>query len=512
MGDIFSENNKRIAKNTFFLYIRMLLIMIVGLFTTRIILSTLGVEDYGIYVIVGGTVALFSFLNATLSTATARFITFELGTGDLGKLKKTFSGALTVHIFLALIFCILAETVGLWILENKLMISEGRMEATHIVYQLSIITAIIGIIQVPYNASIIAHERMNVYAYFSIIEVLLKLGVAYSLMVSNFDKLITYALLNFIIVILIASLYKYYATKKFIECKFGLCYEKKIIVPMLSFSGWDLYGNMSIIARTQGVNIMQNIFFGTLINAAGGIATQVQNATAQFAENFLTAIRPQIVKNYAKGNIIEVQNLVINTSKFSFLLLFFISFPLILENKFILNLWLENVPDYAVAFCKLVLINNLVSIIFRPGTYLIHATGRIKRMSFFNGTVLFMILPFSYFFLKIGFPPTISYVINIILLIICCIYGFFILKSYIPEYSICMFVKKSLIIILFILFVSTPIPIILYLVLFEGWIRFLSIGFSFILCLAFSIFFIGIDRQMRRKIICLVKDKISKQK
>jgi O-antigen/teichoic acid export membrane protein len=477
----------------------------VSLYTSRIVLSILGIEDFGIYTVVGGVVALFSFLNNTLSAATSRFITFELGTGNLEKLKKTFGSALIVHFILALIVLILAETVGLWFLENKLIIPENRVIAARIVYQLSVITTMIGIVRVPYNASIIAHERMNIYAYFSIIEVSLQLAIVYLLLVGNFDKLILYATLIFIVGVLMTFLYGYYASRHFIECRFRFCYEKEIVIPMLSFSGWDLYGNMSVMARTQGVNILQNMFFGPLINAAGGIATQVQNAVAGFAENFLTAMRPPIVKNYAQRNIDEMQKLVINASKFSFLLLFCISFPLILENKFILNLWLREVPDYAVIFCQLVLINNLISIIFRPIMYSIHATGKIKKMSFINGTVLFMTLPFSYYFLKMGFAPITPYILNIILLIVCCLYLPFILRTYIPLFSIRQFFKKSLAIISVIVVISTPIPFFLHLNLEEGWMRFVFVGISFVLCMSISTFFIALNKKNRDSIVLKIK-------
>jgi len=496
-----TENNKRLVRNTLFLYVRMLFILGVNLFTLRVVLSVLGIEDYGIYNVVAGVVTLFSFLNDALIGSTSRFITFELGTGNFEKLEKIFRGALTVHFILALIILLLAQTVGLWILEENLVIPENRMGVARIVYQLSIITAMVTIMRVPYNAAIIAHERMEIHAYLGILEASLQLAVAYLLMISDFDKLVMYAALVTVVRMLMFFLCGYYSSKYFIECKSRFCYEKNIVAPMLFFSGWDLYGNMSVMARTQGVNILQNMFFGPLINAAGGIASQVQGAVAGFADSFLTAVRPQIVKYYAQENINEMQNLIINSSKYSFSLLLFISLPLILENKFVLNLWLKEVPGYAVYFCQLVLMHNMISIIFRPVLFSIHATGEIKKMSFINGTIIFMTLPISYYFLKIGFTPLVPYVVNIILMVIYSLHMPFLLKTLIPQFSVLQFFKKSLIVSIVIAMISIPIPIFLHLNLNEGWGRFVLVGISSTLCICFSTFFIAMDKRSRGFII-----------
>ena len=505
-----AENNKRIAKNTVFLYIRMLLVMLVGLYASRIILATLGIEDFGIYNIVGGLVAMFSFLNGTLSGATSRFITYELGTNNKENLQNVFSGTLTIHLILALLIFLLSETIGLWFLENKLVIPENRMMAARFVFHLSIITCLISIIQVPYTAAIIAHERMNIYAYVSILEVFLKLGAVYLLVIGNFDKLSFYASLMLCIIILIAFFYFYYGSKIFQECRFKLTTNKEIIKPMLSYSGWDLYGNMSIMARGQGINILLNIFFGASINAASGIATQVQNAVAGFSDNFLIAVRPQIVKNYASNNNNEMQKLIFNASIFSFLLLFIISFPIILECHFILHLWLKEVPDYSIVFCQLTLIFNLISIMFRSIMFSIHATGKMKRISFINGTIYLMVIPISYCFLKAGFSPTIPFVINIILLFVGSISNLYTLHLYIPTFSIVLFLRKVVLVCAVTIFVAIILPLYFRFIFEESWRRFIIVGFTSVLAILTSGYFIAMDKTMRKKIICNIQNKIKK--
>ena len=335
-----TSNNKRIAKNTIMLYIRMFISMVVGLYTSRVVLATLGVEDYGIYGVVGGVVAMMGFLNASMSGATSRFLTFELGRGDKDRLAKTFSSALIVHIAIAIIVFILAETVGLWFLCNKLNIPEGRMEAAHWVYQFSILATMLSITQVPYNATIIAHEKMDVYAYMEILNVTLKLLIVYLLCIGNFDKLILYASLMLAVSILIMMVYRIYAIHQFPEAHFHWIWDKTYLRPLLSFSGWDLYGNACVIARQQGTNFLINIFYGVVFNAASGIATTVQGTISGLAFNIILAFRPQIIKQYAKGNVEDMSKLVGNAVCFTTILFGCMSIPLILETHYIMKAWL----------------------------------------------------------------------------------------------------------------------------------------------------------------------------
>ncbi|NRT13274.1 polysaccharide biosynthesis protein [Flavobacterium sp. 14A] len=503
------SNSKRIAKNTLLLYFRMFITMGVSLYTSRVVLNTLGISDYGVYNVVGGVVAMFSFLNGSLSGATSRFLTFELGTQNKERLNKVFSSALTVHLGLAIIILVIGETIGLWLLENKLVIAENRMFAARIVYQLSIISCIVAIIHVPSSAAIIAHERMNIYAYVSIVEVGLKLLVVFLLLIGNFDKLILYGVLTLIVTIIITLIYQIYSYRNFSECKFRISLDKEMMMPMLSYSGWDLYGNLSVMVRGQGINILLNTFFGTIINAASGIATQVQNAIAGFADNFLVAVRPQIVKNYASGNIVEMQRLIFNASKFSFLLLFLISFTFIVEIEFVMKLWLVKVPLYAIIFCQLSLLNNLVSIMFRTVMFSIHATGKMKRISFINGTIYIMVLPISYGLLKLGFSPIAPFLINIFLLTIGCASNLITLNLYIPEFSISEFLKKVVMINLIIVVLSSIMPLIIYYSMEEGFLRFLIVGFTSVVSIGIATYYIAIDNDMRKASKSYLLNKIS---
>lgn len=309
------EENKRIAKNAIMLYLRMFLTMIVGLYTSRIVLTTLGVEDYGVYGVVGGIVSMLSFLNASMSGATSRFLTFELGRGDRQRLSDTFSTALIFHVLIAIIVFIIAETVGLWFFYNKLVIPENRIDAAFWVYQLSILSSMFTITQVPYNSCIIAHEKMDVYAYVEMLNVTLKLGIVYLLMVGNFDKLILYAVLVFLVSFIIMFIYRIYCLYMFEECKFHFIVKKAYMSPFLTFSGWDLYGNLSYTVRIQGANFVLNMFYGVVLNAANGIASTVQGILMGFSSNIIMAFKPAIIKKYAVGCFDEMNTLMCFATK-----------------------------------------------------------------------------------------------------------------------------------------------------------------------------------------------------
>lgn len=313
-----AENNKRIAKNTLLLYIRMMLTMAVSLYTSRVVLNTLGVEDFGIYNVVGGVVAMFGFLNGAMATTTQRYITFELGRNDFKQLKKIFNISVSIHAFISIIILILAETIGLWFLYNKMTIPVERIDAALWAYQGSIISTIILIMSVPYNALIIAHEKMSTFAYISVLEAVLKLLIVYMLLIGDFDKLKLYALLMCCIQLIIRFIYGNYCKRHFPETKFQLYKDLKLFNNMLAFAGWNLWGNCASITFTQGVNILLNIFFGPIVNAARGITTQVQGAVNQFSWNFQTALNPQITKSYASGDYIYMHKLIFRSSKFTF--------------------------------------------------------------------------------------------------------------------------------------------------------------------------------------------------
>lgn len=414
MTDV-QANNRRIARNTLMLYLRMLLTVVVGIYTSRVVLNTLGVEDYGIYNVVGGVVSMMGFLNASLAGATSRFITFELGRGDSRRLADTFSSALIAHIGIALVVVLVAETAGLWFVTHKLVIPATRMGAALWVYHLSIVSAAIGITQVPYTACVIAHERMGVYAYMEILNSVLKLLIVYILLVGHFDKLKLYAVLTFAVSALIAAIYRLYCTRKFAESHFRWTWNKEILRPMVSFSAWDVYGNLSVSANQQGTNMMLNMFFGPVVNAAAGVAGTVTGIISGFANNVTTAFRPQIVKQYAQGNIAEMQQLLTNAAKFYILLYGIIMIPLFIEIESVLRLWLGQVPPYTVQFCRATLLCQAISSQVIIANIAIHATGKIKSVSFISGSIYILTLIPAYVVLQFTNSPTSVYAVLLIM-------------------------------------------------------------------------------------------------
>lgn len=408
-----STNNKRIAKNTLFLYFRMLFIMAVSLYTSRVVLSTLGIEDFGIYNVVGGIVGMFSFINGAMTTGTQRYLNYAIGINDFAQTRKVFNTCINIHFFLAAIIFFLAETIGLWFFFTQMNIPDSRMNAAFWVYQFSIFTAGIMIISVPYNAVIIAHERMNIFAYISIVEVVGKLGIVYLLLIGNADRLILYAFLMLCIQIGIRFLYGVYCKKHFPETVFLFVKDWKLTKEMLGFTGWNLWGGCAHIAFTHGVNILLNIFFGPSVNAARGIAIQVQNAVSQFATNFQTALNPQIIKSYALHDYIYMHKLVYRSSKFSFFLLFFLSLPILLETNVILSIWLENVPQYTVTFIRLILWIAIIDAISNPLMTSATATGKVKIYQSVCGGILLLIVPASYIVLKLGASPSSVFIVHL---------------------------------------------------------------------------------------------------
>ena len=426
-----NSSNKRIAKNAVMLYLRMFLTMIVGFYTSRVVLDTLGVEDYGIYGIVGGVVAMVGFLNASMSGATSRFLTFELGRGNPKRLAKTFSSALIVHVGIALIVFVFAETVGLWFLANKLVIPPERMGAAHWVYQLSIVSTMLGITQVPYNATIIAHEKMDVYAYVEILSVTLKLLIVYLLTIGNFDKLILYATLVFAVGVLILIIYRLYCIRHFPESHFHWVWDKTILKPLLSFSGWNLYGNLGGMAQRQGTNFVINFFFGVVMNAAVSIGLTLANVVNQFASNIMVAFRPQIIKFYSQNRKEEMRSLTILAIKVIMFIYSLVAVPVYVETQNLLKIWLVDVPLSAATFCQLF----LISVFFETIRYIIiiniHATGNVKLVSAFAGTV-FILVPFvAYYLFFLHFSVEVAFVLMILANLLLCIVDVLLVRHYV---------------------------------------------------------------------------------
>lgn len=486
--------------------------MAVSLYTSRVVLSVLGIDDFGINTIVTSVITMFNFLNHSMAVATSRFLTFELGKNDLVQLKKTFSASLTIHIIIAIIIIFFGETVGLWYVENKMIIPFGRIQAAHWVYQLSLVSAIITITQTPYDASIISHERMNIYAYIEILSVCLKLLIVYLLLIGKFDKLILYAILTLSVTIIIALLYRAYCIKRFDECKYKFEWDKKIIYPMVSFSGWNLYANIGLDTKDKGVNIVLNLFFSTAVNAAFGLANQVSSTINKFYSNFMTALKPQMVKYYAENRIVEMENLSVNATKYSVLLLFTLSFPIIVEIDFILNHWLKNVPDYANIFCQLFLIIAIINTFWGSINYIVYATGKIRTMSFITGTVYLSIPVLSYCFFRlfeyrtVYTPLLISVVASVTVFMVTLVKT----KSLIPQFSISYFLKKAVLNSFSIIIISSILPLYFHFTLNESWQRLILVIISSGTVIALGTYYIAFDKKMRKTVFKLLISKIKR--
>lgn len=421
-----TSSNKRIARNTGMLYIRMFVMMAVTLFTSRIVLQVLGAEDYGIYNIIGGVVVLFSFLNTALTQATQRFLNFTLGKNDNKATHTVFCMSINAYILLAILFLIGAETVGLWFVDTQLNIPSHRMGAALWVYHFSVITFIINLIRVPYNASIIAYEQMDFFAYLSLLEVSLKLIIVYLLWISPWDKLIVYAFMYTLVTLLITILYKIYCNHHFDITRYKVIWDKGLFKKLFSFSGWSLFGSLANLGANQGLNILVNIFYGVTVNAAMGIANQVSGAVTQFFSNFQTAFSPQIVKDYAAGEYEKLNKLIFSSAKFSFYLMFVISLPLILEMENVLDIWLVDVPPYTAIFTDLILVFMMLEALSGPLWMYVQATGQIRNYQILMSALIALNLPIVFIVLKIGWPVywvwIIRILVDILVIVVRCIY------------------------------------------------------------------------------------------
>lgn len=411
-----TDNNKRIAKNTLMLYIRMIFLMGVTLYTSRIILNSLGITDFGIYNVVGGFVTMLGFISGSLSGATSRFITFELGKGEKGNVKKVFQCSITIHYIFAFILFIIAETIGLWFLNEKMVIPSDRLTAALWVYQCSVATFIISILSIPYNALIIAHERMSAFAYISIFEAFSRLFIAFLIQYSNFDRLIYYSILILLIQGIVRILYSIYCKKNFSESSFKWLWDNELSKKMAAYAGWTMSGNLAVIGYTQGINILLNLFFGPTINAARGIAVQVQSAVNQCFGNFQMAVRPQITKLYAQGDLKSMHSLILNSSRYSYYLIIIMSLPIFVNTEYILHLWLGEIPDHTIKFTQIMILTCMNGAFSQPTLMAIHATGNIKKFQIIEGSLLLTVVPIAYAFLKIAHISS-EYVLIIYLII-----------------------------------------------------------------------------------------------
>ena len=508
-----SANNKRIAKNTLLLYFRMLFMMAVNLYTSRVVLNTLGIVDYGINNVVGGVIAMLGFLTGSLGAASSRYITYDLGKGDMPVMKKTFGNILSIHFILAGIVLVVGETLGLWFMSTQLQIPSERMTAAMWVYQFSIFSSILAVISVPYNATIIAHEKMSAFAYISIVDAVLKLLIVYLLIVIPYDKLIVYAILFFCIQAFDRIVYGVYCSRNFEETRTRPSYDGKLFREIFAFAGWTMNGNLAVIGYTQGLNILLNMFFGPAINAARGIAVQVQGVCQQFCSNFQMALNPQLTKSYAQGDIEDMHRLLVKSSKFSFYILFFIVLPLMLEAGFVLKIWLGIVPEHTVTFLRLILVVGLLYTLSNPIIVSVHATGKLKRFQIIEGSMLLSIVPIAYILLKFfGIRPEYVFVVHIIVELFT---QYARLRIVLPMISMQLsdYVKSVIVPILKVLILSPIIPIVIYNVMQQSVLKFFMVCFICVICMSVVIYFIGCtnhERQFFRKKILAIILKIKR--
>ena len=502
-----SVNNKRIAKNTLFLYFRTIILMLITLYTSRVILNVLGVTDYGIYNVVGGVVAMFGVISGALSSAISRFITFELGKGDKDRTNKVFSSSVNIQFFIAFLVFAIGEIIGVWFINNKMNIPTERLEAANWVLHCSLLAFCINLVSVPYNACIIAHEKMKAFAYVSILEAILKLGVCFLITISPIDKLISYSTLLVGVSLCIRSTYTIYCHRHFEESHYKFIFDKQILKEMTGFAGWNFFTNSAYIFNTQGVNILINLFFGVSLNAARGIATQVDHAVMQFVTNFTTALNPQITKNYAAGNKNAMFTLVCRGAKFSFFLLFILSLPVLIETEYILTLWLKIVPPHAVNFVRLAIIASMVHIIGKTGYTAVMATGHIRRYVIWITTVGCLVFPLSWLAFELGAPSEATYVAYIVVYTLVEVTRLWLMKLQL-NFPISMFVKEVLIKVFVVSVLSVIIPLVFINCVESSLLRTICSVVISLICSIVSVFVCGLTVNERKQIVGIARNRL----
>lgn len=507
--DSHAENTRRIAKNTLMLYVRMLFSMLVSLYTSRVVLNTLGVEDYGIYNVVGGVVAMMGVLNGAMSTSVQRFLNFELGTGNVEKLKQTFSMSLNIYALFALIFVILAETIGVWFLNTHLLIPQERLTAANYVFQFSIFATVVSLMSNPYNAAIVAHERMDVYAYTSIFEVLVKLGIVYLLLVIPFDKLIGYGLFLTCASCLVTLVYYIFCKKHFMECRYRLYWNKSLFQQLFSYFSWNLFGSAAGLIKTEGLNILLNMFFNPAVNAARGIACTINNVLMQFFNNFYTAVRPQIVKYYAQGDTVSMLDLVFKSTKYSFFLCLLVSLPVLIEAPYLIFLWLGQNPEYTIVFTRLIIIISIIDALAAPIMTAAHATGKIKLYQFVVGMITILNIPISYCVLKYVHTDAVTvYTVSLALAVVAFVVRLWIVKRLV-DFSIRLYFRIVILRILLLAVLSVPLPLWLHYVMEDGFMNCAVVVVVSVVSSCIFIYTLGMNKAERNVVMNAVRNKIN---
>lgn len=500
-----AQNNKRIAKNTAMLYIRTLFVMFISLYTSRVILEALGVDDYGIYQVVGGIVAMFSVISSSLSTAISRFITFEIGSGNKERLKRIFSTSVTIQIAIAVIVAVLTEFVGLWFMEAEMQIPPERLNAARWVLHCSVLTFCINLLSVPYNACIIAHEHMSAFAYISIFESVVKLAICYAVMASPIDNLVFYAILMLILALLIRIIYAVYCHHNFEESRTSWGFDKGIFKEMIGFSGWSFFNNSAFILNNQGVNMLINIYFGVAVNAARGIATQVEHAVLQFVNSFTTALNPQITKSYANGDLPGMHKLVCRGAKFSYFSMLLLALPIIIETEQILSVWLVEVPAHAVAFVQLSLIMGMCDCIGNSGYTACIATGKLKRYSLTITSIACLEFPLAWMFFAIGSTPEYAYYTYIAVKVTILFVRMHLMEKMIGL-KCSMYATNVFLPIAATTVAALILPIAIYFNMKSGIARFILLALTSVVSVSLATLYIGMSKNERMVILHKIKD------
>ena len=493
------ENNKKIMKNTIYLYARMLIMMGLSFFTTRIVLEKLGASDYGINNLVAGFVSSFKVLNNILESGTRRFLAYNLGKNDESLIKKTFSTSLTIHIGIGIVIVFILETIGLWFLNHRLNIETDRIWAANIIFQLSVITTLLSIVQTPYVAAVTAHEKFNIYAYMSIYDAIAKLTILFLLIYIPGDKLIIYGALLAIVSTTSIMIYCSYCLYKFAECRFSFTIEKSIFNEMIRFSGWSALGNFVVVFNGQGISILLNIFFNTVMNASRGLADTVSFTINQFISGFLIAANPQLIKYYGAGNVERFTKLIFNVSQYTIFLMAIFCVPVLLEIDYVLKLWLTEVPQYTSAFIKIGAICSIVTYSNSMVDAGIVATGRVKEMNLYAIPIYFINLPLVYLVLKFEWYPPLVYFVGSIPAFIHFIINLKILSNIINfpalKYFTQIFLKNFILII-----ISLIIPFIIHNLIQEGTLRFFCVCVVSVISTITTMYFFSLNNDVKQMI------------
>lgn len=503
-------NNKQIAKNAIALYGRMIITMLVGLYTSRVIINALGVSDYGIYGVVGGFVSMFTIITTSLSASINRFLTYELGRGDIERLKKIFANSILVLVGLAIVLVIVTETFGIWYLYHKMVIPKDRMTAAFWCFQLSLASLVVSLINTPYTATILAHERMEVYAYLAILDSVLKLGICFAVLYSPLDRLILYAVLLFVLSIINQLIYVAFCKRNFEESKFKYDLDKLIFKDMFSFAGWNFIGSSAAILTSQGSNLLLNWAGGPVVNAAYGIANSASGIVSSFVNNFTQAFNPQITKRYAAEEYKSLMSLLINGSKYSYFLMLIIALPVMINAHFLLKLWLGIVPKYSVWFVRFIILSNLFDAMSRPVVTAKNATGNIRNYQIVVGGILLLVLPLSYLSLKLGFSVISVTAIAAFISFIAVLARMYMLRGDFPYWSSRIFLEKVVVRVLFVSVASAILPVIMHIFIPEGWLNFTSNCILSVITSAICILYLGCDTGERQFILEKCKQIILK--